>query len=912
LDESQPINKLIANIRNSIQNIYSAHPVTALESSIRNQNKLTSEEAKRQIAILFDTLDYAEQGGMLFNFIRSIGYDTTRTKTIMEYRMQQYRYKKVFMDQFVTEDSVHRVFDRTFLKKIKDEKENMLSLFSEFFVSLHPNVVSAFDPVIKQIENPRIFMSETDKIELLKRYQSYLIAYILQNTPYGKESAIKESFDMFMDQPGKPSFPKTLKKLKERYPDNMALKSLFPIINDNRLSTDNIKLFNTAMSSYEINVLSTGLENLMELAKRENDVELDDFVNNLARFTILQSGIQNSPITFTKVMPISLYSDIVSKILRTFISESEGLDVNQVWKTFHQNYYKNSLVVPKVKWKKRNLQNGLFIQRQGSLAGGFDYVKTYEVRKGVTDQMLKEGHLSFEEKFKVTLYEKIKIFKNGFDITDTLSYVRFRPINLLGNGMYFLETTPADITGRSRLEMNNSFDEGDFDESVSNYISNAAMAGDTDTPNFDRLPEYNSDVSTKTYAGIGSRGEKNKDGRREIPQEIRDRFIKAIKKLNDLDYIARTGDAAGSDGVVRTYGKIGNVEVFTKEDATDLTREIAREIHPNPDALSNDGLDLMARNTKQIFGESLDSPVDFVLVYEPSGYEGAGQRPERGGSNQAIDMAYRKGIPVINLALDNWENKFNDLLQELSKRPVVKSVRKKAKPKETKSTQVATSQTSTVAPSAIQSTPTKSIEDIVKNAVIDILQKLGVDSRSMPQTTPAKNINLMGSVVMSIIDDWVKEGKATSTVRNPEYHKTFYKGDGVYRTDNGSLVEVKHKGLVKLENNRIYGSEVNLSKEEFAQKEGYGTWMNFIEKSKYAGKSLLKGYEVHYYEVKYVGDAGPMFKDLKEFTPKEKERILNNFALKHKMSKMFAENYINDALVLRDRNFVISKLKECY
>jgi hypothetical protein len=88
--------------------------------------------------------------------------------------------------------------------------------------------------------------------------------------------------------------------------------------------------------------------------------------------------------------------------------------------------------------------------------------------------------------------------------------------------------------------------------------------------------------------------------------------------------------------------------------------------------------------------------------------------------------------------------------------------------------------------------------------------------------------------------------------------------------------------------------------------------MNFIEKSKYAGKSLLKGYEVHYYEVKYVGDAGPMFKDLKEFTPKEKERILNNFALKHKMSKMFAENYINDALVLRDRNFVISKLKECY
>ena len=924
LSEKQSAARAIQSIKGAVQNKYSKYDTAELEEFVKKAKSLSKEDALKQMAILFDALDYMEQGNMLFSFIQSITYDTARTKTVNEYTIQRDRYDKVFDEKFITEDSISRVFTRTFLSKIKEEKEKMLSVFSEFFVTLHKNVVPAFTPLIKQIKNRSIFMSESDKIELLKRYQSFVITYILQNTPYGKEKAIKEYFDLFKDNEatGKLSFPKLLKKLKERYPTNQALQSLFPIINDNRYSTDNIKLFNNSLNSYEINVLSTSIENLMEKSKKEDDVELKEFIENLTRFTILQSGIQNSPITFTKAMPISLYSNTVSRILRTFISESEGLDVKQIWKTFHQNYYKNNLIVPKVRSKK--LYDGLLSLKQENSFSGYDYVKMYKLRQNVTKEMIKQGHLKFEEMFEIKLFEKIKVYdKAGVDITDTLRSVSYRPINILGNGMYLLETSPADITGKSRLDtINESFDETDFDETVSNYISVMEKSTDSETPTFDRLPEYNPQISNKTYAGIGSRGEKGPDGKRTLPDNIKERFIKAIKRLNDLDYTARTGDAVGSDNLVRSQGKVGKVEVFTKEDADMTTRAIAAEIHPNPDALVGDSLDLMARNTYQVFGENLDSPVDFVLVYEPSGYDGSGERPERGGSNQAIDMAYRKGIPVINIALDNWETKFEALLTDLSKRAIIKATPKK--PKQKKEAPKAIAPLSTVAPTTtpiVEKPITKleedklSLQEQIEKTFLDLLQKLA-GTTQLPSTTPTKSkfgdIKLLGEVSMKVIDELVKQGKATSTVRNPDYHKSFYKGAGVYRTETGTIVKLTHRGSVKLENNRVYGSQLNLSKEEFAQKEGFGTWLNFIDKAKWAGKRLLEGKSVEYYDVEYIGDAGPMFDDLSQFTKERKVSILSNFATKHKMKVDDARKYINDALVRVNRDFVISKLNECY
>jgi hypothetical protein len=170
------------------------------------------------------------------------------------------------------------------------------------------------------------------------------------------------------------------------------------------------------------------------------------------------------------------------------------------------------------------------------------------------------------------------------------------------------------------------------------------------TPEFDKLP-YRSIKKTMTYAGIGSR---------QTPPEILSQMTDIAKELESKGYTLRTGDAKGADKSFREG--TGNSEIYRADDATDVTRAIAKEIHPNPDALTDYALDLMARNTNQVFGENLDTPVDFVLYYaEPSNNP---IRPQ-GGTGQAVEMANRKGIPTINMMDKDWRNKLNIVIGEI-------------------------------------------------------------------------------------------------------------------------------------------------------------------------------------------------------------------------------------------------------
>lgn len=173
------------------------------------------------------------------------------------------------------------------------------------------------------------------------------------------------------------------------------------------------------------------------------------------------------------------------------------------------------------------------------------------------------------------------------------------------------------------------------------------------TPVFDTLPSYEPGQSTLTYTGIGSR---------ETPKDVLDQMTEIAKSLEKQGYTLRSGGAEGADSAFERGTK--EKEIYKANDATDKTRQIAKEIHPAPDRLgSGYVLDLMARNTFQVFGKNLDTPSDFVLAWTPDGMEQSEQRSIRtGGTGQAIDMASRKGIPVLNMATPNWKERLQQIL----------------------------------------------------------------------------------------------------------------------------------------------------------------------------------------------------------------------------------------------------------
>jgi len=175
---------------------------------------------------------------------------------------------------------------------------------------------------------------------------------------------------------------------------------------------------------------------------------------------------------------------------------------------------------------------------------------------------------------------------------------------------------------------------------------------------FSKLPSYKVGQRSMTYAGIGTSEEKGV----KIPPKVKAAITKAAEALSKRGYTLLSGNATGADQAFEK-GAGKNKRIFKADQATKQTRTIAQEIHPNPGALSGYALNLMARNTNQVFGADLNQPVDFVLVWTEDGAETAADRQYKtGGSGQAIEMAARKGIPVINMANTGWQARLVEVL----------------------------------------------------------------------------------------------------------------------------------------------------------------------------------------------------------------------------------------------------------
>ena len=178
-------------------------------------------------------------------------------------------------------------------------------------------------------------------------------------------------------------------------------------------------------------------------------------------------------------------------------------------------------------------------------------------------------------------------------------------------------------------------------------------------------------LNSKIYAGIGSR---------QTPDNVCELMVNIAsfnaKKGNKL----RTGAADGADSAfIKGHYKETNknIEIYipwssfndyhTRDEnvyagACYKSKSIASKYHPRWENLSEHVKLLMGRNTYQILGKNLRTPVDFVLCWTPFNRQGN----PTGGTSQAIRIAEAYNIPVINLGYEKVLNEMKELVKELS------------------------------------------------------------------------------------------------------------------------------------------------------------------------------------------------------------------------------------------------------
>lgn len=179
------------------------------------------------------------------------------------------------------------------------------------------------------------------------------------------------------------------------------------------------------------------------------------------------------------------------------------------------------------------------------------------------------------------------------------------------------------------------------------------------------------------YAGVGSR---------ETPEDVLAWMRRAGRILALKGYTLRSGGAPGADtafekGCDEVQGRKtiflgwkgfnGHTSPFVE--ASPEAYAMAEAFHPGWAHLTRGPRSLMARNSHQIMGLDMKTPVGFVLCYTPDGCLRNEDRRTKtktragtGGTGQAIGIASAHNIPVYNLQrpehrlrvetlLDQWE-----------------------------------------------------------------------------------------------------------------------------------------------------------------------------------------------------------------------------------------------------------------
>ena len=162
-------------------------------------------------------------------------------------------------------------------------------------------------------------------------------------------------------------------------------------------------------------------------------------------------------------------------------------------------------------------------------------------------------------------------------------------------------------------------------------------------------------MSNKYYAGIGSR---------KTPQDILSFMEKIASYLKEENYILRSGGADGADSAFeKGSGDLKEIFLpwknFNNSPNKFITLPqkaftIAEKFHPYWYNLSKGVKQLHARNSCQVLGKDLKTPVKFVICWTPNG-------EMIGGTSQALKIAKFYDVDVYNLAnkkdLKYWENK---------------------------------------------------------------------------------------------------------------------------------------------------------------------------------------------------------------------------------------------------------------
>jgi len=682
---------------------------TALKNNVgKSPSTMTSNGRMEQYLMLREFLKYAKMGEQMFHVTQGSNYDTSTFNDpylVFKKQMQQIKAQNTIIS------SVDTLLANSFIGKLAEMVNSVRDAFAQIIKSDSPKVRN----VIQKVLLPYVETSDRDFVKIAQKAVADLFDWAVQ-TDQKLNEMVK---DILVNDGG---VGKEVAMFVNEVKSKGREHALFgnhiidiiegiPSIRAAAGGPNNAKLNMGENKVYDQNNVIYAFRELRDYLKGENN----PLYERIKLLAVLQSGLSTSPISFTNLLPYEDFENIYNKTL----SKLEGMpNLEDFYKlgVFQRNNWNNDDVVPYLKAalitteagrthynpsmkflpdavKKAMASNDIppiLTRSKMNREANSDYiVYTWEKQEEILTKEELEEAIADRNVYKAISNKKAEmrraadysyinkaLFKKVYDNYNTAlehtaydgkKYFVYKAINAWGDSFRANEFWATDH--KSVLE-NGFMKVEDVDNNViiSKFLNGSKVktkpttsgmiAADVKTeypgkPEFNKLPGK-SVTPTMTYAGIGSR---------QTPPEVLNQMTQVAKELASKGYTLNTGVTfrGGEEGADAAFSKgTTKKNLFSPEKQGSRPKEqnIARELHPNPGALSPGALKLMARNTNQIFGDNLDTPVDFVLFYAK---ETGSVRPQ-GGTGQAVEMARLKDIPTINMMDANWKEQLNKAL----------------------------------------------------------------------------------------------------------------------------------------------------------------------------------------------------------------------------------------------------------
>jgi alkylated DNA repair dioxygenase AlkB/putative lipoic acid-binding regulatory protein len=329
-------NKLLAYIKHGFRNGKPVPPSTVSDK----------EYLLRQIQYVLDFERYHKDGASLGDLTRSLNQDTSKHKNLASIDMFNDLVDRVEKDKVFPKGTRQDILNKSIVGSF-NRLEDIQKMYSPLFIT----ETKEFKDVKKEIILNTPAFKDTDVERLHTLINNDFVNYLTQVYGTYNKNALHSNIDTLFK--GDFSVAKRLSKVRDIVEDNYLLQQLHAMLTSAKDDVNNISMFNRKYTVDESNSLTTSFKELLD----HNETEVRSFANDLVAFGILQSGLNNSPITYLGLIPHKEYGAITEGAIKIYKSKS-GEELDNIHDDFKVRFFLKNIdknyVVPLAKKTKKD------------------------------------------------------------------------------------------------------------------------------------------------------------------------------------------------------------------------------------------------------------------------------------------------------------------------------------------------------------------------------------------------------------------------------------------------------------------------------------------------------------------------------------------------------------------------------